>query len=162
MKMLDYELDAISAKNAVHALGEKDGLARMIQLVEASPVPTDFDRREAVLDVEGADDTSILTAQGNKFLGDEGAELVMVRYEHSLTDACIPLTDFFPGDLITFYDDKLGIGPLQPKVESIACKVPGDGVERYEVQLGGVKRPALAEDAAFRAVGKRKTLYVKQ
>jgi len=121
-----------------------------------------FDRREAILDVENTDESAVLTAMGEKFLGDEGAELQMVSYEHSAADIHIPLTDFWPGDLITFYDDKLGIGPLQPKVESITCRIGGDGVERYEVQLGGVKRPALAEDAAFRAAGKRKTLYVKQ
>lgn len=162
VKMLDYELEAVSAKNAAYALGEKDGLAQATQLVEASPVTTDFSRREAVLDVEGGDDTTILTSAGNKFLSDEGAELEMVRYEHSSAVVHVPLTAFFPGDLITFYDDKLGIGPLQPKVEMIACTVGDDGIERYKVQLGGVKRPALAEDAAFRAAGKRKTLYVKQ
>jgi len=62
---------------------------------------------------------------------------------------------------VTFYDAKLSIGPLQPKVEMISCAIGGDGVEHYEVRLGRVKRPALSEDAAFRATGKRKTLYVK-
>lgn len=162
VRMLDYELDAISARNAAYALGEKDGLAQATKLVEANPTPTDFDRREAVLDVQGADTTSILTDVGDKFLGDEGAELEMVRYEHSAVGVYVPLVDFVPGDLITFYDAKLSIGPLQPKVEMIGCALGGDGVERYEVQLGGVKRPVLAEDAAFRAAGKRKTLYVKQ
>nr|MBC8446079.1 hypothetical protein [Chloroflexota bacterium] len=184
VKMLDYELDTIGAKNVVYALGEKDGLAQTRQEVEGDGpalakedgglllkedgyallldhIPG-FLRREAVLDVEGTDEGAVLTSLGNKFLNDEGAELEMVRYEHSAAAIHVPLTDFFPGDLITFYDDKLGVGPLQSKVESIACGVSSDGVERYEVQLGGVKRPALAEDAAFRAVGKRKTLYVKQ
>jgi len=184
VRMLDYELDAVSAKSVAYVLGEKDGLAQTKQEVEGDgpalakedgglllkedgfPILLEhipgFFRREAVLDVEGTDEDAVLTSQGNKFLSDEGAELEMIRYEHSAAAIHVPLTDFFPGDLITFYDDKLGIGPLQPKVELIACTVPSDGVERYEVQLGGVKRPALAEDAAFRAAGKRKTLYVKQ
>jgi len=162
VRMLDYELNAITARNAVYTLGESDGLAQAKQLVEASPTPTDFDRREAVLDVQGADTTSILSDVGDKFLGDEGAELEMVRYEHAAASIHVPLVDFLPGDLITFYDAKLSIGPLQPKVEMIHCEIGGDGVEAYNVQLGGVKRPVLAEDAAFRATGKRKTLYVKQ
>jgi len=162
VRTLDYELDAVSAKNVAHVLGEKDGIAPSYEEVYIGAEPTGFGRREAVLDVEATDESAALVAQGEKFLGDEGAELQMVSYEHSAADIHIPLTDFWPGDLITFYDDKLGIGPLQPKVESITCRIGGDGVERYEVQLGGVKRPALAEDAAFRAAGKRKTLYVKQ
>jgi len=161
--VLDYELDAIGAKSLAYVLGEKDGLVPSVEeTFIAVSEPTGFDRREAVLDVEDTDDSTALTALGEKFLGDEGAELEMVHYEHSPASIHIPLTDFWPGDLITFYDDKLNIGPLQPKVESITCTIDSDGVERYEVQLGGVKHPALAEDAAFRAAGKRKTLYVKQ
>jgi len=160
---LDYELDAVGAKTLAYVLGEKDGLAPSVEeTFIAASEPTGFDRREAVLDVEATDESAALTALGEKFLGDEGAKLEMVGYEHSPADIHIPLTDFWPGDLVTFYDDKLGIGPLQPKVESITCRIGGDGVEQYKVQLGGVKRPALAEDAAFRAAGKRKTLYVKQ
>lgn len=183
VRMLDYELDVVSARNVVYALGERDGLAQAIQEVPGdgpalakqdyglllkqdgwpillSHIPGRY-RREAVLDVEGADDTTQLTSQADKFLGDEGAELEMVQYEHSAAAIYVPLEDFVPGDLLTFYDAKLSIGPLQPKVEMISCAIGGDGVERYEVQLGVVKRPALSLDAAFRAVGKRRTLYIK-
>ncbi len=183
VRMLDYELDVVSARNVLYMLGESDGLKQAVQVVAGdgpalakqdrglllkqdgwpillSHIPGRY-RREAVLDVEGADDTTQLISQADKFLGDEGAELEMVKYEHSAVAIYVPLTDFLPGDFITFYDEKLNIGPLQPKVEMIGCAIGGDGVERYEVQLGVVKRPALSEDAAFRAVAKRKTLYVK-
>ncbi len=183
VRILDYELDVVSARNVLYMLGESDGLKQAVQVVAGdgpalakqdyglllkqdgwpillSHIPGRY-RREAVLDVEGADDTTQLTSQADKFLGDEGAELEMVKYEHSAVAIYVPLEDFVPGDFITFYDEKLNIGPLQPKVEMIRCAIGGDGVERYEVQLGVVKRPALSEDAAFRAVAKRKTLYVK-
>jgi len=159
---LEYEIDTYSTKNVAYTRGEKSGLAQTVEEVYIGAVPTDFNRREAILDVEGTDDMSALTVIGEKFLGDEGAEIAMVKYIHSLTDFCIPLTDFFPGDLVTYYDSKLNIGPLQIKVESISCQIGGNGVETYEVQLGSSKKPALTEDANFRAAGKRKTLYIQQ
>jgi len=184
-RLLNYELDAVTARNVAYALGEKDGLKQIKQTTEGGaaklakedgglllkedgwPIQIEgipaFLRRECVLDVENADTTTQLTAEGTKFLNDEAAELEMVSYGHqSGQDMYVPLADFNPGDLITYYDDKLSIGPLTPVVEAITCHVPSDGVEQYEVALGAVKRAALSEDAAFRATGKRKTLFVKQ
>lgn len=181
---LAYELDTVSARNYAYLLGEKDGLKQATQEVAGQglalaqengglilkedgwPIlaegPTGFYRRECVLDVNGADTTTQLTAIGEKFLGDEGAEMEKVEVElvpgQTMHE---PITDYQPGDFITFYDDVFDVGPIHPRVESITCRVPSDGVERYSLSLGPVKRPALTEDAAFRAAAKRKTIYTQ-
>jgi len=158
VRTLSYEVDGQNERNAVTALGpEVDGV-RDQETATTSPTPTGLERREGVLDVAGGDTAAILSAVAEKFVADEGKATEAVRFAYS-PGPYVPLTDFVPGDQVSFYDLVLGIGPLQQTVEEITCEVGSDGVERYEVGLGKVPHPASAEDAAYRAVGKRSTLY---
>jgi len=159
VRVLDYEQDATPERNAVTALGPAVSGCRDQETVTTSPTPTGLSRREGVLDVPAGDTAAILTDVATKFLNDEGLARETVRFEYASLAPYTPLSDFVPGDLVSFYDLVLGIGPLQPTVEEITCEVGSDGVERYEVGLGKVPHPASAEDAAYRAVGKRETLY---
>jgi len=165
VRTLEYEQDSSTERNVIIALGNQsavEGGTRDQQAVTISPTPTGEARREGVLVAGDGATAADLTDVATKFLADEGIALESVRFEYAHPAPYTPITDFVPGDHVSFYDLLLGIGPWQPVVEEISCRIGGDGLEKYEVTLGRVIRPAEAEDAARRACGKQETLTTLQ